>query len=121
VILSTASNQPGLTGAAADNSRSSELPHSNPKAPRWYSGKRNAVGIAVLSLFIYLWVLITALGGATLRGNEAVYVTGWTCLVFYVLWKRRGWQSWLGALVGLISGLAIVILASLLAGWGINR
>lgn len=112
-------NRPRPANSAADRSESPSVPHATPKSPRWYEGTRNAIGFAVLSFFIYVWVLMTAVAGATLRGNEAIYVTGWTSIVFYAMWKRRGWKGWLGGLVGLIVGLVIIILASTLAG--INR
>ena len=92
------------------------LPPIVPHKLRWYEGKRGAIGLGVLSFFIYSWVLLTAFARETLRGNEAIYVVAWTAVLFYALAKRRAWKGWAGSLVGCIAGIAIVLFATVLAG-----
>ena len=91
-------------------------PSAAPIKPRWYEGKRNLIGIAVLSFFLYLHVVMTTLAGATFRGNEALYIAAWTAVVFYVLWKRRNWKGWLGAFLGFFAGIVLVFAASAMSG-----
>lgn len=90
-----------------------------PSKPRWYEGRWNVIGIAVLSFFLYSYVLMATLAGATLRGNEAIYIALWTSVVFYVIWKRKGWRGWVGALVGCFAGFVFVFLAAAVSG--LNR
>lgn len=82
----------------------------------WFEGKRNLIGISVLSAFLYLYVVMTTLAGAALRGNEALYIAAWTGVVFYVLWKRRNWKGWQGAFLGFFAGIAFVFVASAMSG-----
>lgn len=90
-----------------------------PPAVRWYERKRSVIGIAVLSLLLYSHVLITTLAGATLRGNDAIYISAWTALVCYVVFKRKKWSGWLGAAIGFVSGVALVFVAAVASG--LNR
>lgn len=87
-----------------------------PIKARWFEGKRNLIGMAVLSVFLYSYVVMTTLAGATLRGNEALYIAAWTAVVFYVLWKRRNWKGWLGAFLGFFAGIVLVFAAAAMSG-----
>lgn len=105
----------GAAGPVA-SSGGTAPPSSLPTKPRWWEGKRNLIGVAVLSVFLYLYVVMTTLAGATLRGNEALYIAAWTAVVFYVLWKRRNWKGWLGAFLGFFAGIVLVFAASAASG-----
>lgn len=84
--------------------------------PRWYDSTGNTIGLALLSFFLYSWVTMAALSGATLEGREATYIIAWTGFVFYVMWKQKRWKGWLGGLIGSAAGLAIIFVATVVAG-----
>ena len=107
---------PDGRGDSVASSGGTSPPSAAPIKPRWYEGKRNLIGIAVLSVILYLQVVMTTLGGATLRGNQALDIAAWTAVVFYALWKRRNWKGWLGAFLGFFAGIVLVFAASAMSG-----
>ena len=107
---------PEGTGGSVASSGGTSPPSATPIKPRWYEGKRNLTGIAALSVFLYMYVLMATLAGAPLGGHEALYIAAWTAVVFYVLWKRRNWKGWQGAFLGFFAGIVLVFAAAAISG-----
>ncbi len=104
---------------ATFGSDSAWQPSATPRAekaalrqPAWYETTRGVVGIFILSFALYSHVLITVMAGAALQRNEVAYLTAWTSFIFYAAWRRKKWNGWIGAGIGALSGIAIVLLAN---------
>lgn len=85
--------------------------------PPWYENTRNVIGIFIFSFLVYANVVMAVMARATLKGNEVIYTAAWTAILFYVMWKRRKWNGWIGATVGFACGVAIVFFATAVTGF----
>lgn len=83
---------------------------------RWYEKTGYKIGLTVLSFGVYFNLIMFAMAKIPpLKGYEAFDTAAWTGIVFYALWKQRGWRGWLGGLLGFLVGFFLVFLAAFIS------
>lgn len=76
---------------------------------RWYESVRAVWVLIVFTLPAYSILFITSFTGGTPRPNEVGYAFISTTVLFYVIWKKRKWQGWLGATVGIAVWFVLLV------------